>query len=444
MATVHPILLEGTARLLGHRTMRKPTAAALALLTRTPLPEGSRERAAARAPTSAYPHADVSPLVVRFEDATVAAGPLAGGTVVVKDSLDVRGAASSLGLRDALAPAARDAVVVSRIRAAGGQLIGKTKMTELGMDGLGAFIYGDVPPNPRSPGYYAGGSSTGTAIAVASGLARFGVGGDGMGSVRIPSAFCGLVGLMPTRGRLPSEGYNSPAPSMDVPGPMTRTADDCALLWQVLDGEIPHRLTASSPNRVGIIRELGPERATRSIEFAFRRALRLLEARTVEVTIPGAQHVTLLATSIATGEVSRSDYARGYLSPAGRLNVSLGGSTSREGTLRLEAKRARLRDATLRALERVPVLAMPTTAVPAPAVSRALCSGGQDVPLLLAVAAYTPLANLTGLPSISVPCGVDAEDRVLSIMFLGAPGSETELLRLALAVEATGAASMRA
>ncbi len=171
----------------------------------------------------------------------------------MKESLDVSGLPRSLGTHRPGPIAERDAVLVQRIRNAGGRLLGKTLMTELGVDGLGVHLVHGTPHNPHARGCFPGGSSTGTAVAVASGLARFGVGGDGLGSIRVPSSFCGLFGLKPTHGRLPTGGMQRDAPTLAVPGPMTRTARDCALLWHVLDGHEPRALTPLRPARVGLL-----------------------------------------------------------------------------------------------------------------------------------------------------------------------------------------------
>lgn len=446
MLPVSPRVLRGTARVLG--ALQRPTAAALRLLARTHLPVVAAERFAARAPDPAPRGAashfagDADPFVIRFPSAPCAEGPLAGEPVAVKDSIDVGGVRTGLGLRSGGAVAERDAVIVRRVRDAGGFIAGKTKMTELGMDGLGALMPGPMPENPRAPGYFPGGSSTGTAVAVAAGLARWGLGGDGMGSIRIPAAYCGLVGLKPTHGRLPVEGYPSVAPSMDVPGPIARTAADCALLWQVIAGEAPAPLAPLAPPRVGVIRQLGPELATRSIASAFDRALARLGIAAERVDVPGAEHATPLGMAAATHELARSAEASCDLSPAGLLNVALGLAVGLDDARALTERRGRLRDATLRALDRVGFLAMPTAAVPAPAVTRSLLDGAQDGLLLRAVGAYTPLANCTGLPAIAVPCGVDDRGRPLSIMFVGPPSAEADLLRLALAVESAGLATL--
>ncbi len=364
--------------------------------------------------------------------------PLAGETVVVKESLDVAGLPTALGLSSATDDdvATEDAELVSRLRAAGAS-IAKGKMTELGMDGLGLLLAGDAPINPVCPKHVVGGSSTGTASAVASGVARYGVGGDGLGSVRIPAAFTGLVGLKPGLDALPSRGYRSVAPTMDVPGPMARTAADCARLYQVLAGARVEPIAPWIPDEVGLVDGLGPELASRDVRRAFDRALSVLRTRRVAVEVNGAASHPALALAASTRELARSAYAARVDSGQGLMNLVFGRAFGRQDG-RIDEKLASLRAASLDALARVPVLAMPTTAVPAPALRKGLVRGGQDALLLRAIGAYTPLANCTGLPAIAIPCGRDPIGRPLSIMFVGAPGSETRLLAIAHALEATG------
>jgi Asp-tRNA(Asn)/Glu-tRNA(Gln) amidotransferase A subunit family amidase len=437
MPAASPRILRASARFLARRRPGR----ALALIVRRPPPVFAADWLAGRRPDATL-DADTSPIVTPLDPPpTAAAGPLAGAEVVVKDCFDVAGAPTGLGLADGGDLAGADATIVARLRAAGGRVVGKTKMTELGMDGVGALMHEPVPANPRAPGYFAGGSSTGTAVAVAAGLARYGLGGDGLGSVRIPAAFCGLVGLKPTRGALPDDGCPTPSPSMDVAGPMARTAADCARLWQVLAGEPDRALTAEAPTEVGVIRGLGPGLAARSIQTAFARALTALGARAVDVDVPGAAAATFLGGLVCARELAAGPYAGRTRSAAGLMNVALGRAFDPDQVAHLAGRRAELRAATLRALERCPVLAMPTTAVPPPAVTRALLAGGQDLMLLRALGAYTPLANLTGLPAIAVPAGVDDRGRPLSIMFMTGDGGETALLRIALAVEAAGLAT---
>lgn len=415
---------------------RRQPGRALTLLARASVPIIAPDWIANREPDPDLDTADVSPLLCAVDAAPASRdGVLGGERVVIKDAIDIAGTRTGLGLRDGGDPAERDATVVARIRAAGGWIAGKTKMTELGTDGVGALMAYPMPRNPRAPGYFPGGSSTGTAVAVAAGLARYGLGSDGLGSVRIPAAYCGLVGLKPTHGKLPTDGYRSPVETLDVVGPLARTVDDCARLWQVMAAEAPVALAPLVPPRVGIVRQLSPARASRAIQAAFSRVLDTLAIDRELVDIPGADRCTFLGGMLGATELVRSPYAARDLSAAGRMNVALGRAFSDRDIAELHRQRAALRDATARALERTPILAMPTTAVPPPALSRALLAGDQDLMLLRAIGAYTPLANLTGLPSIAVPCGTDDRGRPLSIMFVTTAGGETDLLRLATSVE---------
>jgi aspartyl-tRNA(Asn)/glutamyl-tRNA(Gln) amidotransferase subunit A len=428
-------LLRASERFLA----RRQPGRALAFMARTSVPVFAADWLAARAPESGTSSDDVSPLVIEGDAAPETRdGVLGGEPVVVKDAIDVRGHRTGNGLRDGGEIALEDATVVARVRAAGGWIRGKSKMTELGMDGLGGLMHLAMPRNPRALGYFPGGSSTGTAVAVATGLARYGIGSDGLGSVRIPAAYCGLVGLKPGNHRLPKAGCQSPVVSLDTAGPIARTVDDCARLWQVMAGEPVAPLEPLRPERIGIIRQLGPKRASRAIQAAFARALEALGAPTGQVDIPGAECCTFLGGMIGSHELARGAYASREMSPAGRMNVALGRAFADRDVARLARQRDELCKATARALELTPVLALPTTAVPPPALSLGLLGGGQDLILLRAVGAYTPLANLTGLPAIAVPCGTDERGRPLSIMFMTVSGGETMLLRIALAIEAAG------
>jgi len=408
----------------------------LTLVARLPVPIVRTARFAARMPELALDLA--SPLVDVVDPVAALPGVLDGEGVIVKDQLDVAGLRTGVGLPDGGELAERDSAIVARIRAAGGKILGKAKMTELGMDGLGTMMPYPMPINPRVPGYSPGGSSTGTAVAVAMGLARYGVGGDGLGSIRIPAAFCGLVGLKPSRTRLPREGIRSPVRSLDAVGPITRTAADCARLWQVMAGEPVETLTPWLPDRFGMPVFAHPVRVAPSIRAAFERMLAALAVGVERVALPGFDSATFLGGMTGAYELSTGPYAERTKSPGGRMSVALGQSFSQRDVARLIAQRDTLKETTFRVLERFPILVMPTTAIPPPALTRALVANQTDVVLLRALGAFTPLANLCDLPSIAVPSGVDDRGRPLSIMFVGGLGAETALLRIALAVERTG------
>ena len=378
-------------------------------IARAPVPIALADRIAARRPDPAEP-AGASPIAFTCPARPPVAGPLAGEAVVIKDQIDVAGCPTGMGLADPGPPAERDAAVVARIAAAGGRLVGKTVMTELGVDGLGV-VMSDVPPdNPRARGYAAGGSSTGTAVAVASGLARYGVGGDGLGSIRIPAAFCGLVGLKPGRDRLPRDGVHSPVRTLDAIGPIARTADDCARLWQVMAGE--------------------PVRPLAALGVPVER-----------VPLPGIANVTFLGGMFGAYELATGPYAERAHLPLCRTSRALGRALSPANMAGLAAQRDALAAALGRALDVAPILALPTTAFPPPAITRTLRASGPELVLLRGLGAFTPLANLADVPAIAVPCGVDDRGRSLSIMFVAARGGEERLLGLARAVEDAGLAT---
>ena len=413
-------------------TDRRP-GRALTLLARTPIPIVAADRYALRRPELSPSAA--SPLVSTC-DRPRTPGVL-DGDVVIKDQIDVAGLPTGIGMREGGEVATRDAAVVERIAAAGGRVVGKAKMTELGIDGLGTLMHYPMPCNARAAAYAPGGSSTGTAVAVASGLARYGVGGDGLGSIRIPAAFNGLVGLKPSRTRYPRDGIRSPVRTLDAVGPITRTVEDCAVLWQVMAGEPVTPLAPEIPAEVGVPVG-GALRVSRTIWRAFRRVLDTLGIRTLRVALPHFENVTFLGGMTGAYELATGPYADRVATPSGRMSRALGEAFAPRDAERLVQHRGELARGVERALARTPILAMPTTAIPPPALSRALLSGDQDLVLLRALGAFTPLANLCDLPAIAVPCGIDDCGRPLSIMFVGARGGEDALLRVALAVERTG------
>jgi aspartyl-tRNA(Asn)/glutamyl-tRNA(Gln) amidotransferase subunit A len=411
------------------------TGRLLELLATAPVPIFAVERFAARLPD--HPH-EGHPLVEPGNPRVTAPGML-DGDVVIKDQIDVAGFRTGIGRADGGEVIERDATIVARIHAAGGRVIGKAKMTELGIDGIGSVMHYAMPANPIAPGYSPGGSSTGTAVAVASGLARYGVGGDGLGSIRIPAAFCGLVGLKPSRERLPRDGIRSPVRTLDAVGPIARTAADCARLWQVMAGEPVAPIATWVPDVIGIPgRAL---RASRVVEAAFARALAALGVSTRDLALPGLANATFLGGMIGAYELSTGPYADAPTTRAGRTSRRLGRSISAATADRLYARRDQLRRSTARVFDQVPILAFPTSALPPPAITRKIVERGAEILLLRALGAYTPLANLCDLPAIAVPCGVDDRKRPLSIMFVAPRGGEARLLELAAAVEATGLAT---
>lgn len=434
-------LQRGLTRLLGVPALARATRAGFLQrrvhfhLPLTALAERATRRAPAPAPTAADPFTWRAPT----GRAAPAHGPLGGAAVAVKDSLAVAGSPSTGGTAVASAPADADALLVARIRAGGGDILGTTQMTELGVNGFGAQPHHGTLDNPASPGFVPGGSSSGTAVALARGLARYGVGTDALGSVRIPAAFCGLVGLKPSHDLALHDGYASVARSLDMPGPMAASVADVATLWQVMaDRPITEIPPASAPI-VGLLREHRAVSVDAALRRAVSRALDAVGARRVALSVPGARRASLVALATASYELSRDPAATlSAPSPDVAFARALGAAMTSAAYERLMAERAELRQAVVAALSGCDVLAMPTTAVLAPRRTASLMRGVSPPLLLMALGAFTPLANATGLPAIAVPAGRASCGRACSIMFVGRPGEESTLLAVAGAVEASG------
>ncbi|MGK5025569.1 amidase [Janthinobacterium sp. RB2R34] len=191
----------------------------------------------------------------RASDALRAAGmvasPLAGIPISIKDLFDVRGqvsSAASLALADA-PPASRDAAAVARLRAAGAVLLGRTNMSEFAFSGLGLNPHHGTPRNPHDASRVAGGSTSGGAVTVALAMAAGALGTDTGGSIRIPSAFCGLTGFKPTAASVPLAGTVPLSRSLDSAGPIAHSVDCCAMLHAALSGQ---ELACSKPSLKGL------------------------------------------------------------------------------------------------------------------------------------------------------------------------------------------------
>lgn len=221
--------------------MTRPIITPIALLNNTPR-EALIEACLAAAEQSRHVFTRLYPDAARaaaahadaMRAANVAISPLAGLPVSIKDLLDVAGETTLAGstvLKDA-PPAADDAPVVKRLRTAGAAIIGKTNMTEFAFSGVGLNPHYGTPINPvdRDTARIPGGSSSGAAVSVASGICVAGIGSDTGGSIRIPAALCGLVGFKPTARRVPTAGAVPLSTTLDTIGAMTRSVDDCILI----------------------------------------------------------------------------------------------------------------------------------------------------------------------------------------------------------------------
>ena len=386
------------------------------------------------------------------------AGPLAGVPIAVKDLVDVAGAPTTAGGHPRFTRHPReDAPLVARIRSAGGIIVGKTNLHEFAYGVTNVNRHHGATRNPWALDRIPGGSSGGSAAAVAAGLCAVAVGTDTGGSVRIPAALCGVVGLKPTLGAVPLEGVFPLGWSLDHAGSIARSVEDAALLHRVMADPPQRRGRADAGGiraattdgalagiRVGIPRpyfweELDPEvrgPADRALEV-----LRSLGAAVHETEIRWAA-LTGAASAIILAVEAVSVHAQGLATHpeafADEVRVRLDRGFFVPGAALLRAQRARelLTRTFEQAFESADVLIMPTTPAAAATIAAAEQAAAGNAPSLSQT--YTRLTNpfnVTGQPAISVPCGLTPGGLPVGLQIVGRRGNEGGILRVAAAYE---------
>lgn len=390
-----------------------------------------------------------------------ATGPLAGVPIAVKDDKPVAGQAVTRGSRSYGPPASADAEVIRRLRAAGAIPVGITNVPELMIFPWTASAANGVTRNPWHVERTPGGSSGGTAAAVASGMVPCGTGSDGGGSLRIPAACCGLVGMKPTRGRVSSDPAREGWLGLSTYGALARTVSDSALLLDVMHGALPDDVyqappftgsyveAASTPPgrlRIATSRKLPPgflARVSADQRGAWERTGALLAELGHEVIerdpvygLAGIEFTQIWLRGIyeesrQVPDHSQLERSTRQLIAAGRRLVP---DRRRE---KLLAGRATRTARVLELWQEVDVLVMPVLATTAIAAEGGY---GSSAPLAMDRASrfmpHCPLFNVTGQPSIALPAGFGADGLPLSVQLVGRPGAEDLLYSLAAQVEA--------
>ncbi|MEV8524193.1 MULTISPECIES: amidase [unclassified Streptomyces] len=387
--------------------------------------------------------------------------PLAGVPVAVKDNLPVRGETTRNGSAATPAtPAAEDHVTVARLRAAGAVVLGLTHVPELCVFGTTDGVHG-IARNPWDPTRTAGGSSGGSAAAVAAGLVPIALGNDGMGSLRIPAAHCGLIGLKPGTGRVPVDlggGWFG----MSENGPLATTSADARLMFSVLAGE---RFDAADGESVASGADEGPRagRTTPSghhplkIAFSARSPIAGVRvsgtyaalARQAARTLGGAGHHVAIAHPpypLSFGTVVLARWAGGtaqdaegldprLLAPRTRRHAAVGRFAGRLGLLRTD-HRAALNKRLDPFFAEYDILLTPALARRGPAAAAWHERGWLANVLVNTVCSpMTPPWNLSGLPALAMPFGTLATGLPGSVQLVGRPGSERQLLNVAAQLE---------
>jgi Asp-tRNA(Asn)/Glu-tRNA(Gln) amidotransferase A subunit family amidase len=374
-------------------------------------------------------------------------GPLHGVPVVIKDEWPLPWRAQRFGAAELMAPTAPGESGPYRVlRDAGAVIIGVGNMHELGAGSTGnVSVYGPAR-NPWDVDRCPGGSSSGPAAAVAARLVAGAVGADGLGSVRFPAAYCGLTGLKPTFGRAALEGHHMAAiTSLIVSGPLCADAADCRLLGSVLFDE---RLAAgdAADLRIGLVRDPASEDVTPEVRDACDAAVEALRAETGgevrEIVLPDLPAATLAAILLINAESlsgvtpERLNRIHPEISPIARASLKYRMLLPTAATVQAARVRTLMRRRLADLFEEVDAIAWPTVPAPAPPLESPLVElPSGTLTADQANVRGAALANLTGIPSISVPVGLSAERLPIALQLQGAWGRDELLLDAAEALE---------
>lgn len=405
------------------------------------------------------------------------AGPLTGVPIAIKDNISTKGLRTTCASKilDNYVPPF-DATVVSRLKDAGTVVLGKTNMDEFAMGGSNEYSAYGPCRNPWDPERSPGGSSGGSAVAVAARFAPLSLGSDTGGSVRCPAALCGLVGFKPTYGRISRYGLVAFGTSLDQIGPLAHTVEDAALLASAISGHDPRDGTTLPQNaidvsglrngnlkgkRIALPKELFTDAVEPGVKAAVEAAIALLTREGVEfgeVSVPeiesGVSTYYIIAPAEASSNLARFDGVRYGVRAEGSGHVGVVSATRGQlfghevkqrimiGTyvlsagyydafyLRAQMLRARLTDKFEEIYQQYDAVLSPTV----PNVAFKLGGMSED-PLALKLMDYCTIpANLGGFPAISVPCGM-SEGLPVGLQLMTPLGSDEVLFQMAYQVE---------
>lgn len=406
---------------------------------------------------------------------------LLGVPIAIKDNICTEGVettASSHILKGFIPP--YNATVVSKLEKEGAILIGKTNCDEFAMGSSNEYSALGPTRNPWDQERIPGGSSGGSAVAVAAHMSPVALGSDTGGSIRFPASMCGVVGLKPTYGRVSRYGLIAFASSLDQVGPFARTVKDTALILRALSGPDPNDSTSANepvPDfsaaltgdirnaRIGIPRSILAEGVDEDVTARFNDALEVMEgrgAKLIDIDLPNAPHVVptyyLIATAEASSNLARYDgVGYGYRAPLNSedaltamydrtRNLGFGAEVKRRimlGTyvlsagyydayyLKAQQVRTLIQRDYERALEHVNAIAMPTSPIPAFKVGEKT----NDPMQMYLVDIFTVSVNLAGLPALSLPCGFTRDRLPVGFQLIGNRFDEATLLKLSDAYE---------
>lgn len=380
-------------------------------------------------------------------------GPLHGIPIALKDLFDTAGVRTTAasGLFKDRVPA-EDAEVVRRLKASGAVLLGKLNMHEFAYGGSSVISYFGPVRNPWALDHIAGGSSAGSAAAMAAELCYGALGSDTGGSIRQPSAYCGTAGIKPTYGRVSTRGVIPLSWLYDHVGPMTRTVTDAARMLQVLAGYDPEDTNSTEtavpdysaamhekkPVRVGVPRKVFYESLHPEIESAMNAALAVTAKLAVsqqEVEIPASNDTTILRAEAYAYHFENIKKSPELYQPETLRRIRSAEDVNMVTYVQARRQVDQFRRAIHKTFETVDLLITPTTPVPPFIIAELLADVDNLRTREILSLRNTRPFNILGLPTISVPCGFTSAGLPIGMQITGPPWAEGAVLRLAYAYE---------
>lgn len=353
-----------------------------------------------------------------------------------------------------------DATVSARLRSAGAIFMGKLNMHEFAWGGTSDNPHYGAVRNPWNTSRFAAGSSGGSGAAVAAGMCLGAIGTDTGGSIRLPAAINGITGLRPTYGRVSNHGVIPLAWSMDTVGPMARTVEDCAMMFQTFAGHDRNDPTSAQAHtedylaqlsksikglRIGVVPNYFFHHLQQPVHDAVKQALQVYEglgAEVVEVDIKNIHGNISAQLTIESAEPSTyhqrwlrerpDDYGEDV-----RLLLEMGEMLLATQYLQAQRYRSLLKAEFLDAFRKVDVFICPTLPFTATKVGamKVVIEGGVEEDMLAAIMQFTGVPSLTGLPSLNVPCGFDPDGMPIGMQIIGKPFDEAKLFNVGAAYQ---------